>query len=123
MTWVGAGRPVRQLREIQLPLRAGESVACRGADPLDGVVNVEVPYIGSVVVAAGGQGRAVRAERHRFDTVGGAGERLAEAGGAGRVGQVPQPDFVIVAAGGQDLAVRAERHRVDSVGGAGERLA
>ena len=34
----------------------------------------------------------------------GAGQGLAEPGGAGRVGHLPQPDLVVFAAGGQGLA-------------------
>jgi hypothetical protein len=100
--WVVAGRVIWQLREVLLPLRGGQGVTGGGANPLDGVIDVEVPQLGCAVVAARGQGVPVRAERHRVNSVRGAGQRLAELGGVGRVGEVPQPDFVIVAAGGQD---------------------
>ena len=66
-----------------------------------------------LVVAAGGQGLAVRAERHRVDGVGVAGERGADLPVAGHV---PQPHRAVAAAAGQGLAVRAERHRVDGIG-------
>ena len=112
------------------------------------------------IVAAGGQGVPVGAERHRVSTgpvwpvrgwPSGAGRAgsvrfhnrtvssalpaarvcpsglnatetqcrrgrsgAGPAGGAGRVGEVPQPDVVIGAAGGQDVPVGAERHRVDT---------
>ena len=79
-----------------------------------------VPQPHRVVAAAGGQGVPVRAERHRVDGVGVAGQRWAERGGVGRVSHVPQPHRVIGAAGGQGAPVGTERHRVDRVGVAGQ---
>jgi hypothetical protein len=70
------------------------------------------PQPDHVVVAAGGQGVPVGAERHTV-----CGARMAAQGPALRfrmrgVGEVPQPDGVVVAAGGQGVPVGAERHTV-----------
>ena len=67
-------------------------------------------------------GLPVRAERHRDDKVGVAGQRLAQGRGVGRVRDVPQSDGVVLAAGGEGVPVRAEGRRGDGVGVAGQRL-
>ena len=97
MTWVGAGRVIRQLGNILVPLRGGHGVACGGADPLDSVIDVEIPYLYRAVGCIGGEasgddGPPVRAECHRVDSACGAGQGLAEPGWSGWVGQVPQLD-------------------------------
>ena len=92
---------------------AGERVADR---PAGG----HVPQPHRAILAAAGQGRAVRAERHREDRAGVAGERAADLPAGGHV---PQPHRAVVAAAGQGRAVRAERHRVHLAGVAGERAA
>ena len=55
--------------------------------------------------------------------VGVAGQGLAQRGGVGRVGEIPQPHGVIAAAGGQGVPVGAERHTAHGVGVAGQGLA
>ena len=76
----------------------------------------QVPQPDRAVAAARGQLGAVRAERHRVDPVGGAGQR-GQPPGAGRTRRgrpawsAPQPHLVVLAAGRQRAPVRAERHR------------
>src|SRR5262249_42031209 len=70
-----------------------------------------------VVPAAGGQGLAVRAERHTPDEVGVATEGWVE---SAPTGDVPEPGGGVPAAGGQGLAGRAEGHSPDGGGVGGE---
>src|SRR5216110_1623597 len=65
------------------------------------------PYRG--VVAAGGDGPAVRAEHHAVDRAGPVGERRAELAVAR---DVPDPDGVVVPGGRERPTVAAERHAV-----------
>src|SRR5215831_17127838 len=111
----------RAHRHVPCPLSAREGASCRSTQLLHDIHRVgDVPQPHRVIVAAAGQGLAVRAERHRADYVGMAGEGLADRAAGG---YIPQPDCGIVAAAGQGLAVRAERHRADLAGVAGEGLA
>src|SRR5262249_26710360 len=68
------------------------------------------------VIAAGGQGGAVGAERHRAHKVGVAGEGGDVAALAGS----PQMDRVVGACGSEGVSVRAERQVMDGSGLAGE---
>ena len=72
-------------------------------------VGGDVPQPSAVVIAGGGQHRAVRAERHRDDGLAVGDHRCADLPPGG---DIPQPDRAIVAGGGQDLAVRAEHDGV-----------
>lgn len=54
----------------------------------------------------------MRVEGDGIDVTDWSGQRLAEAGGAVRVGDVPEPYRVVGAADGQDVPVMAERGRV-----------
>src|SRR6202044_825651 len=87
---VRARRGVRSL-EILAPLLCREGVAGGGADPLDSRVDVQVPYPGCAVLAPGGQGGAIRAERYGLDHVRLRRERLAERSRMRWIAQAPQP--------------------------------
>ena len=67
-----------------------------------------IPQPHRAIVAARWPGACRRAERHRADWAGVAGERARRLAAGGHV---PQPHRAIGAGAGQDLAVRAERHR------------
>jgi transposase len=68
----------------------------------------QIPQQHRLVVAAAGQGAAVRTEGHRQHVIAVAGEGLAEAAGMGPVRQIPQQYRPIVAADGQSVAVRTK---------------
>lgn len=86
-----AGRLVPQLADVLIPLLRCEASGC-GANPVDGVLDVQVPEPGGAVVATAGQGMPVGAERHRVHGDGAAGQGLAERLGICGVGDIPQPD-------------------------------
>jgi hypothetical protein len=77
-----------------------EASGC-GANPLDGVLDVQVPQPGRPVGVAGGQGVPVGAECHQVHWGGAAGQGLAERPGIGGLGDVPQPDRAVEVAAGQ----------------------
>src|SRR5262249_4376014 len=107
---VVAVRAERQRGEGAAGAVGGERCADRG-------VGGSLPQPDAAIVAAGGQGLAARAERHRVN----AGVAVDEPPADRAVGgHLPQPDAAIVAAGGQGLAVRAERHRVKAGVAGGE---
>ena len=56
---MNAGRLVPQLTDVLIPLPGGEASGC-GANPVDGVLDVQVPEPGGAVFAAAGQGVPVR---------------------------------------------------------------
>jgi hypothetical protein len=53
MTRMGAGRVIRQLRNVVFPLALGEGVR-GGADSLDSYIDVEVPDLDGAVGDSGG---------------------------------------------------------------------
>ena len=85
-----------------------------------GLAGVGVPQPHRLVGTAGGDARAVGAERHAVHRVRVAGQRLAD-GLAGV--RVPHPHRLVDAAGDDALPVGAERHAAHPVRVAGERLA
>jgi len=116
-----AGWLVSQLGDVLVPLPGGEAAGC-GANPLDGVLHVQVPQPDRVVGVAAGQGVPVGAERHRIGGGGAAGQGLAEQLRVRGIGDIPQPDRAVGVAAGQRVPVGAERYGVGG-GRAGLRLA
>ena len=74
---MNAGWLVSQLADVLVPLRGREASSC-GTNPLDGVLDIQVPQPGRAVVAAAGQRMPIRAERHRIHGDRAAGQGLAE---------------------------------------------
>src|SRR5260370_12272825 len=109
---VNARRLVPQLGDVLVPLPGCEP-AGGSTNPLDGVLDVEVPEPGRSIEAATGQQVLARAERHRPDGGGAAGQGLAERAGVRGIRDVPQPDLAVDAAAGQRVPAGAERHRLD----------
>src|SRR5882757_4348280 len=88
------GRLVGLLRQCPVPLVDCQDPPCAGTDPADRVLDVHIPEHHGVVVARGGKGVPVGAERDVSDGPGVpterlAGRRLAE------VNDVPQPDRAV----------------------------
>src|SRR5262249_59303248 len=90
----------------------GEGGAADGRAGGHAQQNGAAVIVGAAVTVAGGQGLAVRAERHGVDSAVVAGEGAADllAGG-----HIPQPDAAIAEAAGQGLAVPADGHRGTAV--------
>jgi hypothetical protein len=63
ITLMSTGRLVRQLGNVFIPL-LGRQTSGSDANPVDRVLNVQVPQAGSAVVTAAGQCAPVWAERH-----------------------------------------------------------
>ena len=87
-----------------------DTASCVAGERLaDGLAGGRVPQPHGVVATAGGDARAVGAERHAVTTsvwpVSGCADGLAG-------GRVPQPHGVVGTAGGDPRAVGAERHAV-----------
>src|SRR5229473_2507713 len=107
---VNARRLVPQLGDVLVPLPGCEPPGC-STNPLDGVLDVEVPEPGRPIEAATGQHVLAGAERHRPDGGGASGQGLADWAGVRGIRDVPQPDLAVGAAAGQRVPARAERHR------------
>ena len=104
---------------ILCPSLLGEVIAGRRADPVDGLIDVEIPELCGAVAAAGGQDVFAWLERDRVDCAC-VGDGLAHWSGVGRIGNVPQPNRVVATACGQGPSVLAERDSPDGVGGPGQ---
>src|SRR5229473_2412416 len=118
---VNARRLVPQLGDVLVPLPGCEPPGC-STNPLDGVLDVEVPEPGRPIEAAAGQQVLAGAERHRLDGGGAAGQGLAEWAGVRGIRDVPQADLAVGAAAGQRAPAGAERHREHGGGAADEGL-
>jgi hypothetical protein len=112
-----AGWLVSQLGDVLVPLPGGEAAGC-GANPLDGVLDVQVPQPDRVVGVAAGQRVPVGAERYG---VGGgrAGLRLAERAGVRGIGDIPQLDRAVGAGRRQRAGLRGALLRQASPGVSG----
>src|SRR6516225_3258677 len=86
---------VSQLGDVLVPLPRCEASGS-GANPVDGVLDVQVPEPGRAVVTGAGQRVPVWAECHRVRPQGAPGQGLAEWPGVGGIGDVPQPDRAAV---------------------------
>ena len=122
MTLMNTRCLVPQLGDVLVPLPGREATG-RGANPPDGVLDVQVPEPGRAVVAAAGQRVPVGAERHRVHGGGTAGQGLAERPGVRGIADIPQPDRAVGVAAGHCVPVGAERDRIDVGCAAGQRLA
>jgi len=83
-----------------VPLSRVKASGC-SANPLDGVLEVKIPEPGCPVEAATGQCVPIRAERHRCDEAGTAGQGMAEGAGVRGFGDVPELDRAVSVAAGQ----------------------
>ena len=117
-TLANAGWSITQLRDVLTPLSGRETTGC-GTNPLNGVLDAQVPESGRTVDAATNYRVSIGAEHHRTDGNGAASEGLAERAGLCRVDNVPQPDCAAVVAAGQRVPIRTERHRDDGTASQG----
>src|SRR6266536_2486779 len=109
---------VPQLGYVLMPLPGREASGCR-TNPLDGVLDIQVPEPDRAVIATCGQRVPIVTERHRIDGDGADSQELAERAGVGGISDIPQQGgATVVAAAGQGVPVGTERHRT-GVDGAG----
>jgi hypothetical protein len=99
-----ARRLVDQAWEVLSPFRTGNSGIGDHTYPCSDTVDIDTPEPGRAIVTAGGDSVPVRAEGHRVDPIGVAGQRGRQAGMT-RIGDVPQPHRIVGPGSGQGTPI------------------